>query len=324
MSTWAAFAAKGAAAAATTAAGAGTAQAISPAALDGFAVGTLLTGMCFLVVVAPRTMRRSRLSARRSLWPAALRSSKSHPDYFAAPADTHSAAVAPELAAPAAPVLETPAPAALVLDAPELAAPVLTGPALDAYFRAAHVAEPVPAPAVATSTATTTATAQAAVTAKGALTAQASAADAPTPAAPLTDIPELPLAFADPALEVFSPNASHDYAGHAGADPYAPGVLDPVDYAPATPPAADSASSSASSPAFDPGSDDDIVLPGDDDAAPQSGRGYRSKHRLTEQDAADRRSDPKRKQPRHAAPPSRFGSRLSGRLAIFPLAPARS
>jgi hypothetical protein len=315
MSTWAAFAAKGTAAAATTAAGAGTAQAISPAALDGFAVGTLLTGMCFLVVVAPRTMRRSRLSARRSLWSAALRSSKSHPDYYAAPADTHSAAVALDQAAPApeAPVLAAPVLAAPVQAAPVQDAPVLIGPALDAYFRAASVAEPVAAPAAATSTATTTAT------------AQASAAEAPMPAAPLTDIPQpqLPLAFADPALEVFSPNASHDYAGHAGADPYAPGVLDPVDYAPANPPAADSAASSASNPAFDPGSDDDIVLPGDDDAAPHGGRGYRSKHRLTDQDAADRRSDPKRKQPRHAAPPSRFGSRLSGRLAIFPLAPAR-
>jgi hypothetical protein len=141
------------------------------------------------------------------------------------------------------------------------------------------------------------------------------------PQAPLTDIPQpqLPLAFADPALEVFSPNASHDYAGHAGADPYAPGVLDPVDYAPPTSAGPDS----ASSPGFDPGSDDDIVLPGDDDAAQRGGRGYQSKHRLTGQDAADRRSDPKRRQPRHAAPPTRFGSRMSGKLAIFPLAPAR-
>ena len=108
MTTWAAFAAKGAAAAATTAAGAGTAQAITPAALDGFAVGTLLTGMCFLVVVAPRTMRRSRLSARRSQWSAVLRHSKARPDYYAAPADTHSTAMAPDLAAP---LLQEPGPA---------------------------------------------------------------------------------------------------------------------------------------------------------------------------------------------------------------------
>ena len=290
MSTWAAFAAKGAAAAATTAAGAGTAQTITPAALDGFAVGTLLTGMCYLVVVAPRTMRKSRLSAGRSLSSAPLQHSKARPDYYAAPADTHSTAVAPDLAAP------------------RLEAPVLIGPALDAFFLAAPVAEPVPA------------------TAAAAAMTQATAAGAPMPAAPLTDIPQpqLPLAFADPALEVFSPNAGNDYAGHAGADPYAPGVLDPVDYTPATSAGADSASSSASNSAFDPGSADDIVLPGDDDAAQQSGRGYRSKHRLTGQDAAGRRSDPKRKQPRHAAPSTRFGSRMSGRLAIFPLAPARS
>jgi hypothetical protein len=286
MSTWAAFAVKGAAAAATTAAGAGTAQAITPAALDGFAAGTLLTGMCFLVAVAPRTVRKSGLSARPRLWAAALRHSKVRPDFHAAPAETHSTAVAPDLNEA---VLDTPA-------GPVLETPVLIGPALDAYFQAA----------------------------------QASAAEAPMPEAALTDMPQpqLPLAFADPALEVFSPNASQDYAGHAGADPYAPGVLDPVGYAPTTPPATDPASSpasnsSASNPAFDPGSDDDIVLPGDDDAAQLSRRGYRSKHRLTGQDVTDRRSDPKRKQPRHAAPPSRFGSRGSGRLAVFPLAPAR-
>src|SRR5580704_17129353 len=96
MSTWAAFAAKGAAVAATTAGGAGAAQAITPGALDGFAAGTLLTGMCFLVIVAPRTVLKSRLSGRRSLWAAGLRHERVHPDYYAAPADTHSVAPAPE------------------------------------------------------------------------------------------------------------------------------------------------------------------------------------------------------------------------------------
>jgi hypothetical protein len=300
MSTWAAFAAKGAAAAATTAAGAGAAHAIAPAALDGFAAGTLLTGMCFVVVVAPRTMRKTRLSARRSLWSPALRTGKERPDYYAAPADTHSAVIAPERAGTGPAATGSGAPE---LAAPELSSPVLIGPALDAFFLAAPVADPVPA---------ATAPAVVPVTA-----AQATAAGAPQPEAPLTDIPapQLPLAFADPALEVFSPNAGQDYAGHAGADPYAPGVLDPVVYAPATPAAEEG-------PAFDTGSDDDIVLPGDDDGQ-ETGRGYRSKHRISSQDSADRRSEAKRRQPRHAAPPTRFGSRRAGKLALFPLAPAR-
>jgi len=70
--------------------------------------------------------------------------------------------------------------------------------------------------------------------------------------------------------------------------------------------------------------DDDIVLPGDDnDRDDNSGRGYRSKHRMTGQDGQDRRPEPRRGPPRHAAPSSRFGSRMSSRISMFPLAPAR-
>ena len=247
MSTWAAFAAKGTAMAATTAAGAGASQAIAPGALDGFAAGALLTGMCFLLIVAPRTARRSRLSARRGLWSTAMRRGRERPDYYAEPADTHSPAAADVEAAPSA-------------EAPD--------------------------------------------------------AGAPAPGDVVT--PELPLSFANPALEVFAPAAGQEYAGHAGADPYAPDALDPASYAPRDL-AADGFGAAGG---FDTSSDDDIVLPGDDDAQ-ESGRGYRSKHRLSGQDRGDRRTDTKRRPARHAAPSARLGSRLSSKLAIFPLVPAR-
>jgi hypothetical protein len=256
MSTWAAFAAKGTAMAATTAAGAGASQAIAPGALDGFAAGALLTGMCFLFIVAPRSARRSRLSARRSLWPTAMRHGRVRPDYYAAPADTHS---------PAAAEVE----AAATAEAPDAVVPGAPAPA------------PAPAP--------------------GALVE-----------------PELPLSFANPALEVFAPAAGQEYEGHAGADPYAPGVPDPAIYAPGDL----AAEGFGTGGGFDTSSDDDIVLPGDDDAR-ESGRRYRSKHRLSGQDSGDRRTDAKRTPARHAAPSARLGSRVSSKLAIFPLVPAR-
>jgi hypothetical protein len=91
MSAWAAVAVKEAAI--TTSAGAGVLHGIAPGALDGFAAGALLTGVCFLVIVAPRTLRRSRLSARESIWSGNTRHVHGkQPDYFATPADTHSLA----------------------------------------------------------------------------------------------------------------------------------------------------------------------------------------------------------------------------------------
>jgi hypothetical protein len=93
MSAWAAVAVKEAAV--TTGSGAGILHSIAPGALDGFAVGALLTGICFLVIVAPRTLRRSRLSAREGIWSGNTRHVHvRQPDYFAAPADTHSQATA--------------------------------------------------------------------------------------------------------------------------------------------------------------------------------------------------------------------------------------
>src|SRR5215469_8475271 len=91
MSTWAAIAVKGMAVAATTAAGADAARAIAPGALEGFAAGALLTGLCFLVVVAPKTAR-ARLAPRRDAQPTRLRRARMRPDYYAVPADTHSQA----------------------------------------------------------------------------------------------------------------------------------------------------------------------------------------------------------------------------------------
>jgi hypothetical protein len=256
MSTWAAFAAKGTAMAATTAAGAGASQAIAPGALDGFAAGALLTGMCFLFIVAPRTAGRSRLSARRSLWSAVVRHRRERPDYYAAPADTHSPVAAEVEATPTAEANPT-------AEAPDAVVSGATGP--------------------------------------GDVLA-----------------PELPLSFANPALEVFAPAAGQEYAGHAGADPYAPGGLDPASYAPRDLAAEDFGAAAG----FDTSSDDDIVLPGDDDTQ-ERGRGYRSKHRLSGQDSGDRRTEAKRRPARHAAPSARFGSRLSSKLAMFPLVPAR-
>ena len=63
MSGFAALAVKEAA----VASGLGTSllPAIAPSALDGFAVGTLLSALCVLLVMAPRRIsRRSRRSAR--------------------------------------------------------------------------------------------------------------------------------------------------------------------------------------------------------------------------------------------------------------------
>src|SRR5580698_1680973 len=104
MSTWAAIAAREAAI--TTSAGSTALHGIAPSALDGFAVGALLTGVCFLIIIAPRAFRRDRLSARQGMWSGSLRHSRVRPDYYAAAAETYS----PSPAATYAPA-ETYAPA---------------------------------------------------------------------------------------------------------------------------------------------------------------------------------------------------------------------
>jgi hypothetical protein len=69
----------------------------------------------------------------------------------------------------------------------------------------------------------------------------------------------------------------------------------------------------------------ELVVPMDDeltdDVAPEPRpAGYRSKHRLADQEGGDRRPEIRRGAGRHAAPPSGIASRMAGRLALHPLA----
>jgi hypothetical protein len=48
--------------------------------------------------------------------------------------------------------------------------------------------------------------------------------------------------------------------------------------------------------------------------------GYRSRHRLSDQDASPRRAGTRRSTPRHAAPPASFGGRMTSRVAVLALA----
>ncbi len=164
MSAWTAIAAKDAAV--ITSLGNGILHGISPGALDGFAVGTMLTGLCFLVIVAQRSLRRSRLSARPGVWPSFIRRPRIQRDYYAEAADP-------------------------------------------------------------------------------------------------------------------------------GAEPLLAS------------------------------SEDDIAAAAGEQDRPEGGRGYRSKHRMTDHEPGERRGEGRRSAPKHAAPSSRFGSRMSGKLTMFPLAAAR-
>jgi hypothetical protein len=229
MSAWAAIEARDAAT--TTSLGSGILHGISNAALGGFAIGAVLTGLCFLVIVAPRSRGWSRLSARpAAFWPAFLRRPRVERDYYAAPADTYppdadaySLSAESEMVFAAAPVED------LLDDAPEAAEFVVP-----------------------------------------------------------EDFPALSL--------------SQDYEGHAGADPYA----------------IETAAELAAEPLFE-GTDVEV----DGQSRPESSRGYRSKHRLTDQDPSGRRADGRRSAPRHAAPSARIGGRISSKLAMFPLVAAR-
>jgi hypothetical protein len=48
--------------------------------------------------------------------------------------------------------------------------------------------------------------------------------------------------------------------------------------------------------------------------------GYRSRHRLSDQDGGPRRAGTRRSTPRHAAPPASFGSWMTSRVAVLALA----
>jgi hypothetical protein len=299
MSTWAAIAAREAA----TAASAGTTalHAIAPSALDGFAVGALLTGVCFLIIIAPRAFRRDRLSARQGMWSGSRWHSRVRPDYYATPAETGYYATSAEsefYAAPAEPEFHA-APAGADFYATTAAADSLATPAAPGNDAVPAGADPYAAPAEAYFyAAPAEAHSPAEAYPHGAGVSQLAVATTAGLAAE-----DVLLAQADRGREAFRPSSSppsQGFAGHAGADPYA----DP----------------------FGAAADDDIVLPGDDTARDEGGgRGYRSKHRMTGQESPDRRQEPRRSPPRHAAPSSRsrFGTRMSSRIAMFPLAPAR-
>ncbi len=64
---------------------------VASSAVDGFAVGTLLSGMCFLLVIGPRRQRRqARLDARSEGWPTD-HASLVHAQYPAAPGQVSAA-----------------------------------------------------------------------------------------------------------------------------------------------------------------------------------------------------------------------------------------
>ncbi len=88
MSTWAAVAATEA----FISRGASPLHGIAPGAIDGFAAGALLTAACFLVVVTPRMLRRSRLSAREGMWGGGMRHALFRRDYGAPDAEAIAAA----------------------------------------------------------------------------------------------------------------------------------------------------------------------------------------------------------------------------------------
>jgi hypothetical protein len=219
MSAWVAIAAKEAAT--TTSQGSGILHGISSGALDGFAVGALLTGLCFLMIVAPRSLQRPRPSARQSLWPSFIRRTQVQRDHYAAPEDTDAVAA-------------------------------------DTYSLAAE-------------------------------------SEIVFSAAPVAD-------NAEDTNEVADFELAEDFGGHAGADPYAAETAVALDAEPVL---------------------DLNEAPLEEQAPPESGRGYRSRHRLTDQEAAERRPENRRSAPKHAAPSTRFGRRMSNKLAVFPLVAAR-
>jgi hypothetical protein len=270
MSTWAAIAAKDTAA--TTALGNGVLHGISAGAIAGFAAGAMLTGLCFLAIVAPRSARRSRLTARLGAWPSFIRRPRPQRDYYAAPGDTYSLGAVDSLAADrlaaesetvfqAAPVAAVP----LAERAADLPEEDLPEEDLTEAIRPEEAPEDAGAPA------------------------DAYAEAASVMAAPVS-------------FEAFA--ISPGYGVYASADPWAVEVA-AASYAELARPG-----------------DDDVVLPADDQPRPEGGRSYRSKHRMTEQESADRRQDGRRA-PKHAAPSGRLSSRMSSKLAMFPLVAAR-
>ena len=228
MSAWVAIAAKEAAT--TTSLGSGILHGIPAGALDGFAVGAMLTGLCFLMIVAPRSLQRPRLAASMNIWPSFLRRSPAQRDYYAESGETHAGQED-------------------VYSAPE----------------ETH-----------------------------SLSAESEMIFSGAPAADDTDT----------ASEAADFELIEDFGGHAGADPYAieTGAALVLDAEPVL---------------------DLNEAPVEDQSRPEARRGYRSKHRMTDQESGERRAENRRNAPRHAAPSTRFGGRMSSKLAGFPLVAAR-
>jgi hypothetical protein len=322
MSAWVATAAKDAAH--TTSLGNGILHGISAGAVDGFAVGAMLTALCFLVIVAPRVLRRPGPAASLSIWPSFIRRSRAQRDYYAGPTDTHAGDADTFSLSAESEMIFSDEPDAPVSDAPVADAPVSDELASDGPVSDAPLSDGL-------------------------------ASDGPVSARSVSDDPE-----STPEAIDLAPAA--DFAGHAGIDPYAldpyaaspyaadPSALDPYAASPyaANPSAANpyaanpyAANPYAASPyAANPyaadqypaeiaaGLDAEAVFdsheaPVEDLSPTESGRGYRSKHRMTDQESGERRSDGKRGAPRHAAPSTRFGSRMSSRLASFSPVAAR-
>jgi hypothetical protein len=291
MSTWAAVAVKEVAF--TSSAGASLVHGFAPGAIDGFAVGALATGVCCLVIAAPRVLRRTRLTARDGMWGSGLRRGhKPQRDYFATPVDADLGVLDADPALPEPePTLFDAEPALFDADlapAAHLAAPVAAEPSLSSL---ATGSSPMSSAAV-TSAAVTSA-------------AMSSAVIASTPMTSMASEPLTVAAFAPEAEALALPVAADPYLAPIGGNPYG-SPADEDRFALDEDPFAD---------------DDDVILPGtgpDGDDEDSSGRsGYRSKHRLTIADA-DRRAEARRTPPRHAAPSAGLAGWMSGRIGALP------
>jgi hypothetical protein len=280
MSTWAAVAARDAALTSST--GTGLLHGVTPGAIDGFAIGALLTGVCFLVLVAPRMLRRSQLRARHGMWAAGMRHARVRGDYFASPGDGADFAAA--ISGFGLTDLNSCSDGYNPLPAPEVfaAAPVPEVPVSEVPVSESLVSEaltPIPAPAFADAPGLAVFT-----------PAAAAFSPAPASAAGSAQLGEAYLRNADSdpyALEASRETLAADSAPWGDADSFPP-------------PAAG-------------GSAPDL-------GEPDGGRGYRSRHRIDSRDGSDRRHESRRGQPRHAAPSAGLASRVSGRLSGAPLA----
>jgi hypothetical protein len=281
MSTWAAVAARDAALTSST--GTGLLHGVTPGAIDGFAIGALLTGVCFLVLVAPRMLRRSQLRARHGMWAAGMRHARVRGDYFASPGDGADFAAA------------------------------ISGFGLTDLNACSDGYNPLPAPEVFAAAPVSESLGSEPLVSE----ALVSEALAPIPAPAFADSPGL--AVFTPAAAPFSPapvsadgsaqQLGEAYPRDADSDPYA------LDASRETLAAESAQWDDADS--FPPPA---TGGPGPDLGEADGGRGYRSRHRVDSRDGSDRRHDSRRGQPRHAAPSAGLASRVSGRFSGPPVA----